>query len=84
MNCKEATTPINVNDKLGFQDGTERANTRYFKSLIGCLIYLSYAKPDITFSIGVISKFIHSPTRHNLGVAKKVMHNIVGTIDYGI
>ena len=37
--------------------------------LIGKLIYLTVARPDITFAVGVLSKFIHPPREVHWTVA---------------
>lgn len=39
LNCKVAATPLNLNEKLQLDDGTEQANCSYFRSLVGGLIY---------------------------------------------
>ena len=36
------------------------------------------------FSIGMISGFMHCPSSHHLGAAKRILKYICGTIDLGI
>ena len=73
LNCKVATTLMNLNEKLQIDDGTEQANERYFRSLVGGLIYSTHTQPDIAFSVGVISRFMHGPSKHHLGAGKRVL-----------
>ncbi|XP_019055103.1 PREDICTED: uncharacterized protein LOC109115474 [Nelumbo nucifera] len=84
LNCKVKTTPMNVNEKLQLEDGTEPADARYVRSLVGGLIYLTHTRPDIDFSVGVLSRFMHSPSKHNLGAAKRVLRYIAGTLEFGL
>ena len=84
LNCKVVGTPMNVNEKLQLVDGIEKADGSYFQSLVGGLIYLTQTCPNIAFSVGVISRFVHSPMKHHLGVAKRVLHYIVGTTTFGL
>lgn len=84
LNCKVAATPMNVNEKLQLEDGTERANATSFRSLVGGLIYLSHTRPDISFSVGMVSRFMNSPTKHHYGAAKRILRYVAGTLDYGI
>ncbi|TYK18375.1 putative mitochondrial protein [Cucumis melo var. makuwa] len=84
INCKAATTPMNVNEKLQQNDGAEMADAQQFRSLVGGLIYLTYTHPNISYSIGVISRFLQCPSRDHFGAAKRVMRYIAGTIEYGI
>ncbi|KAA0025703.1 putative gag-pol polyprotein, identical [Cucumis melo var. makuwa] len=84
INCKPATTPMNVNEKLQQNDGAEMANAQRFRSLVGGLIYLTHTRPDISYSIGVISRFMQHPSRDHFGAANRVMRYIAGIIEYGI
>lgn len=84
LNCKVATTPMNTNDKLQHEDGTTNVDGKYFKSLVGGLIFLTHSQPDIVFSVGVVSRFMHSPTKHHLGSTKRILCYVAGTMDYGI
>ncbi|KAL0558837.1 hypothetical protein IC582_003419 [Cucumis melo] len=84
INCKPTTRPMNVNEKLQQNDGAEMANAQRFRSLVGGLIYLTHTRPDISYSIGVIFRFMQRPSRDHFGAAKRVMRYIAGTIEYGI
>lgn len=70
LNCKVVATPMNLNEKLQAEDSTDITDAKYFRSLIGGLIYLSHTRPDIAFSISVVSRFMQNPTKHHLRVAK--------------
>ena len=72
VNCKVAATPINVNEKLCREDGAEMAYATYFRSLVGGLNYLSHTRPDVTFSVGVVSRFMHNLSELHLGAAKRI------------
>lgn len=84
MSCEAAITPMNINEKLQREDGTEKANPRLFRSLVGGLNYLTHTRPDISFSVGVVSRFLHSPTKQHFGAAKRILCYIAGTVDFGI
>ncbi|XP_055815066.1 uncharacterized mitochondrial protein AtMg00810-like isoform X1 [Solanum dulcamara] len=84
LNCKVAATPMNINEKLCHDDGTEMENATYFRSLVGGLNYLSHTRPDIAFSVGVVSRFMHSPSKLHLGAAKRILRYIAETTDHGI
>lgn len=84
LNCNPAPTPMNINEKLQLKDGSDKANEKSFRSLVGGLIFLTHTRPDIAFSIGVISRFMQNPTKHHLGAAKRILRYVAGTINYGI
>lgn len=84
LNCKPTTTPMNVGKKLKLNDRAEMDDARSFKSLVGGLIYLTHSCPNIGLSVGVISWFMEQPSKVHFGAAKRVLHYITGTMDYGI
>lgn len=83
-NCKVATTPMNTNEKLQLEDGTEPTHPSYYRSLIGGLNYLTHTRPDIMYSVSVLSRYMHSPTMQHLGAAKRVLRYIAGTSEFGL
>ena len=70
LNCKKATKPMNINEKLQLEDGTEEADAKKFRSLVGGLIYLAHTRSNISFFVGVVSRFMSSPSKHHFGAAK--------------
>ncbi|XP_015165494.1 uncharacterized mitochondrial protein AtMg00810-like [Solanum tuberosum] len=44
-----------MNGKLKLDDGTGATNASYYRSLVGGLNYLSHTRPDIVFSVSLIS-----------------------------
>ncbi|TYK01936.1 putative mitochondrial protein [Cucumis melo var. makuwa] len=71
INCKPTTTPMNLNEKLQQNDGAKMTDAERFRSLVGGLIYLTHTRPDISYFIGVISKFMQCPSRDHFGATKR-------------
>jgi len=57
--CKSMSTPMNVKDKFSKEDGTEKVDEAYFRSLIGCLMHLTTTRPDFLTVINNLSRFMH-------------------------
>ena len=72
LNCNPPQTFMNTKYKFVLNDGTGAANAFYYRSLVGGLNYLSHTRPDITFSISFISRFMCSPSMQQLGAAKTI------------
>lgn len=53
--CKEMSAPMNSKEKLCKEDGTEKIDQVYFRSLIGCLMYLTTTRPDILNVVSILS-----------------------------
>lgn len=45
VNCNSVVTPMNVNEKLQVEDGTEVDDAMKFRSIVGGLIYLMHTRP---------------------------------------
>lgn len=82
--CESVVTPMNINEKLQVEDGTQASDTRKFRSLVGGLMYLTHTRPDIALSVRIVYRFMQAPTRHHYGAAKRIIRYIVGTLDFGI
>ncbi|KAJ1700426.1 hypothetical protein LUZ63_000205 [Rhynchospora breviuscula] len=84
LNCNAAVTPMNSNEKLTKEDGTGHCDETKFRSLVGGLIYLTHTRPDIQYAVGVVSRFMHNPSNHHYGAAKRILRYIAGTWEHGI
>ncbi|GKF27835.1 uncharacterized mitochondrial protein-like protein [Tanacetum coccineum] len=84
QNCNGEATPMNPGEKLQQDDGTEFADPSYYRSLVEGLNYLTNTRPDIMFSVSVLSRYLHMPTMHHLGVATRVLRYVAETYDFRI
>ena len=82
--CKSLSTPMNQKEKLSKEDGTEKVDEAHFRSLIGCLMYLSSTRPDILNVVSILSRFMHCASEMHIKAAKRVMRYVKGTYDFGI
>jgi hypothetical protein len=82
--CKTVSTPMNQKEKLSKEDGFDKVDEGYYRSLIGCLMYLTATRPDILFAVSILSRFMHCASEMHLKAAKRILRYIKGTIDYGV
>lgn len=47
-------------------------------------MYLTHTRPDISHSVGVISRFMQTPTKQHMGAAKRILRYVAGTTSYGL
>ena len=52
-----ARTPMAANVKQTNDPLSESVDVTLYRSMIGCLLYLTASRPDIAFSVGVCSRF---------------------------
>jgi hypothetical protein len=67
--CKPVTSPMAANEKLLQDDGAAKIDSKYFRSLVGSLIYLTNSRPDILYSVNIISRFMENPSKLHLEAA---------------
>ncbi|CAJ2656645.1 unnamed protein product [Trifolium pratense] len=70
--CRPADTPMDPNAKL-WEEGSVPVDTGRYQRLVGKLIYLSHTRPDIAFSVSVVSQFMHSPFEEHLEAVYRIL-----------
>ena len=60
-NCKPAPTPFQSSVKLTIECTTPYVDATLYHQLIGSLIYLNHSRPDLSFVVSMISRFMQEP-----------------------
>ena len=66
MASKPVATPIERNHRLSEAVGEKKVDRKMYQRLVGRLIYLAHTRPDIVYSVSVISQFMHDPREIHL------------------
>ena len=82
--CHPIDTPVEFGLKLTKEGEGKLVNPTYFKSLMGCLRYLTCTRPDILFGVGLVSRFMETPRTSHLKAARRILSYIKGTVDHGL
>lgn len=64
--------------KTDKEDGAEPVDETFYRSLAGCLMYLTVARPDILHSVSLLSRFTNCVTETHLTAAKRVLRYVKG------
>ncbi|KAI5654806.1 hypothetical protein M9H77_31993 [Catharanthus roseus] len=81
---KPISTPIEVNARLCSTEGRDHENVMMYRQLMGSIIYVTLTRSDISYTIRVVSQFMHKPKKHHLEAAKRILRYVKGTLDYGV
>jgi hypothetical protein len=89
--ARSVTTPLLANLRLSRKDySTPGPEGDHMKSMpyapdVGSLMYAMVAtRPDIAYAVGIVSRFMHNPSRPHWNAVKHIFKYLVGTQDYGI
>ena len=52
--------------------------------MIGCLLYLTTSRPDISFSVGVCARFQANPKMSHLTAIKRIIKYVSRTSEFGL
>jgi hypothetical protein len=70
--------------KLSYDDGSKEVNGTMYRQMVGSLNYLTTTRPDIAYSMSVLSQFMEKPHEIHWNVEKPVLRYLKRTLDYGI
>lgn len=84
--CNPVKNPIVPGQKLSKEGEGEGAavDPTVFKQLIGSLRYLIVTRPDLTYSVNLVSRYMEEPREIHMLAAKRILRYVQGTSEYGI
>ncbi|GJY71733.1 uncharacterized mitochondrial protein-like protein [Tanacetum coccineum] len=69
---KPASTPIEAHKSLGKDEEGEDVDVHTYRSMIGCLMYLTASRPDIMFAVCLCARFQVTPKVSHLHAVKRI------------
>lgn len=87
MNCKPVSTPLSTSEKLSAQEGTPLGSkdaTNYDRSVVGSLQYLTLTRPDISYLVNKVCKYLHAPTMVHWATVKRILRYLKHTTKIGL
>jgi hypothetical protein len=77
LGAKPVNFPMEQNTKLSYARDLLKDPSQY-RRLVGRLIYLTITRPNIMYSVHVLSQFMHVPRRPHMEVALCVLRYLKG------
>lgn len=71
LGCKTSDTPVDVENKV--ENSSRAIDTDRYQQLAAELIYLSHTRPDIAFTVSVVSQHMHCPKEVHLEAIYKIL-----------
>ncbi|KAA3486889.1 retrovirus-related pol polyprotein from transposon tnt 1-94 [Gossypium australe] len=83
-NCKSVNIPISQREKLVSNEDIKRLDETSYRSLVGCLLYLTTSSLDIMFFVSLLSRYMHCNNIIHYEATKRVLRYVKGTLSYGV
>ncbi|XP_042988643.1 uncharacterized mitochondrial protein AtMg00810-like [Carya illinoinensis] len=84
IGSKPAAFPMESNLKLAIDDSAPYEDPSSYRKLVGRLLYLTITKPDIAYSVQVLSQFLAKPTVNHHKAAIRVLRYLKATPGQGL
>ena len=86
LKCKPATTPMSATDRLSAFDGDPLSpdDATEYRSLVGGLQYLTITRPDVSYAVNRVCRFLHAPRTSHWSAVKRILRYVCLTTSYGL
>jgi hypothetical protein len=82
--CNPTKVPMDPGTKMHEDVGGNLIDATDYRRVIGCLRYLLHTRPDLSYSVGVLSRFMEKPTVLHSRAVKQVLRYLQGTVSFGL
>jgi len=82
-NCNSCDTPMECSVKHSKLKGEDAVDPTAHKSPIGSLRYIVNTRPELTYVVGVVSRYMEAPGKEHWLAVKRILRYLKGTIGYG-
>ncbi len=87
-NCKPAKIPISLgvaNSLIAYENQAEKGTVAWYQSAVGALRWPAiHSRPDLAYSVGVLSRFCRNPGPTHVELVKHVLRYVSGTLELGL
>ncbi|GKA53544.1 uncharacterized mitochondrial protein-like protein [Tanacetum coccineum] len=82
--CNPALCPMEPGLKLSKAEDEPKVEATQYQKMVSCLHYLLHTRPDLTYSVGVVSRYMQSPRTSHARAIKHILRYLKGTTSFGI
>ncbi|XP_057948847.1 uncharacterized mitochondrial protein AtMg00810 isoform X1 [Malania oleifera] len=84
LGAQPSNFPMEMNLKLTNYQGDLLHDPIRYRRLVGQLIYLTITRPDITYSVNILSQFMHAPRKPHWDAALCIIKYLKGSPGLGL
>ena len=82
--CNAVQIPMEQGLQLSKGSNEENISEKEYRRVIGCLRYLLHTRPDLSYSVGVLSRYMQQPKKSHGAALKQILRYLKGTTSYGL
>ena len=82
--CNSTHVPMEMNSKFSKAPEERRVDEKEYRRSVGCLRYLLHTRPDLSFAVGVLSRYMQEPKVSHGEALKQVLRYLCGTCTLGL
>ena len=82
--CNASQAPMEQNLKISKGPEEKRINENNYRRSIGCLRYLLHTRPNFSFDVGILSRYMQEPRESHGAVLNGLLRYLRGTMSYGL
>nr|KYP56669.1 hypothetical protein KK1_002913 [Cajanus cajan] len=83
LGAKPVNFPMEQNVKFS-DEGDLLKDPSSYRRLVGGLIYLTVTHPDITYSVHILSRFMHAPRKPHMEAAMRILRYLKNNPGQGL
>ena len=84
IDCKPAPTPFLSGVHLEDGGDTPLVDNTLYLQLVGSFLYLTHSRPDLSYAVGAVSRFMQESHELHWNAAKRILRYVKGTITFEI
>ena len=84
LECNPTKCPMEPKIHLHKDEKGHPVDASEYRRVIGCLRYLLHTLPDLSFAVGMASRFMERPTVMHHKAVKQTLRYLKGTMHYGL
>ncbi|CAA0816053.1 Unknown protein [Striga hermonthica] len=81
--CNSTHIPMEPRLKLNKESTHPPVDKTLYRSVVGSLRYLLHTRPDLAFSVGMVSRHMEKPMTEHMAVVKHISRYVKGTLNLG-
>ncbi|CAN1132933.1 Retrovirus-related Pol polyprotein from transposon TNT 1-94 [Linum perenne] len=84
LGCKPSATPMEANKQMSREIDIPLVDKEGYQRLVGKLIYLGHTRPDISYSVGIVSQHMHNPNAEHMEMVLRILKYLKGAPGKGL